>query len=69
MLLTDKKKGEVAYIGPLAKKKGIHYGIKLDDGNGKNNGTVNKIFYFEAKAKHGIFVTKDKIKKSKRMWR
>lgn len=65
VLLTDKKKGEIGFIGEVDGKKGTFYGIILDDAVGKNNGSVGQISYFTAEDKHGLFIHKDKIHKTK----
>ena len=64
VFLKDKRKGVVSFIGPMADNEETFYGIILDDSNGENDDTVDKIRYFKCKNKHGIFVTKDKIEKS-----
>eukprot|EP01083_Nonionella_stella_P317969 1160091_1 len=40
----------------------IWYGVELPFAKGKNNGTVQKKWYFECDAKHGSFVRKEQIK-------
>ena len=68
VLLRDKRAGEVAFIGPIVGKTGTHFGIILDPKfNGDTNGVVRNISYFRTNKRLGIFVTEDKIKKSKRM--
>eukprot|EP01084_Bolivina_argentea_P230969 389633_1 len=39
----------------------IWYGVELPFAKGKNNGTVQKKWYFECDAKHGSFVRKEQI--------
>jgi len=48
--------GVVRFVGPLEDQSGIFAGIELFTPTGLHNGTRNKLFYFEAKAKHGVFV-------------
>jgi len=48
--------GVVRFVGPLEDQSGIFAGIELFTPTGLHNGTRNKVFYFEAKAKHGVFV-------------
>eukprot|EP01084_Bolivina_argentea_P255992 430824_1 len=63
--LNNGKQGEVQFMGPIeGKGDSIFYGIKLDEQQGKNNGTANNIRYFECTNNHGIFVKVQKIKKS-----
>ena len=69
VLLTDKRAGFVAFIGPVPNKTGTQFGVILDTKHtGDNNGTLNGVQYFKAPSKHGVFITQDKIKKSKRMY-
>eukprot|EP01084_Bolivina_argentea_P000221 423_1 len=57
--------GVVRFIGEIAGKHGIFYGIELDNKKGKNNGTINKIQYFKCKQNNGLFVKKISILKTK----
>lgn len=55
--------GTVRYYGPhLVKTNKIVYGVELDDPIGKNNGTVGGKKYFTCKKKHGVLVTRSKVK-------
>ena len=63
--LFNGQMGEIHFMGAIEDKDGIFYGIKLDAPNGKNNGTVNGIKYFECADKYGVFVQPHKIKGSK----
>jgi len=58
-------KGEVKYVGELIGKQGIFYGIELKENKGKNDGSVDKHFYFKTKDKKGKFVQLAGIKSSK----
>lgn len=42
------KIGTIKYIGPVQGYQGIWAGVDWDDGDGRHNGTVNGIFYFDA---------------------
>ncbi|CAO3641093.1 unnamed protein product [Cunninghamella blakesleeana] len=54
--------GTLKYIGPIDIKPGVWAGIELDDsGTGKNNGSVNGVYYFNCPANSGIFVLKSKV--------
>ena len=56
--------GIIMFIGKTAfgTSQNIYwYGIKLDEPNGNNNGTIDGRKYFECKDKHGIFVKKDEF--------
>lgn len=61
-LRNPRRRGVVKWIGNIEGRE--RYGILLDDtwiGEGKNNGTLNGIFYFAAPYRGGVFVTKSKI--------
>ena len=67
VLLNDESKGQVRFIGSVSGKRNIYYGIALDKPNGKNDGFVNNIKYFDCDKDHGLFVNISKIQKSKGM--
>lgn len=48
--------GSVAYIGTTMFASGKWIGVILDEGKGRNNGTVQGKQYFQCKENHGIFV-------------
>eukprot|EP01084_Bolivina_argentea_P298689 514756_1 len=56
--------GIIRFIGiPYSvKKKGIYYGIELEQEKGKNNGTIKRRTYFKCKEKCGIFVEPQFVK-------
>merc|ERR1712228_133990 len=56
--------GKVKFIGQIPGKKGIFYGIELDEANGKNNGKVKKVQYFKCAKNKGLFVKKEAILKT-----
>jgi dynactin complex subunit len=62
--------GVISYLGEPQFAEGYWIGVTLDKPNGKNDGSVNGVKYFECDPKHGIFVRPDKIdierKKKKR---
>jgi len=62
--LKDGLLGVVRFMGEIKGKKGVFYGVELDDAKGKNDGSVNKVAYFKCKAKKGVFTTKAKIAKT-----
>ncbi len=56
------RKGVVRYIGTTQFAEGEWYGVCLDNAKGKNNGSVNGVRYFEADAKHGLFVKRAQVR-------
>jgi dynactin complex subunit len=42
------KIGTIKYIGPVQGYQGIWAGVDWDDGDGRHNGTVNGVIYFDA---------------------
>ncbi|XP_070533072.1 kinesin-like protein KIF13A isoform X2 [Ptychodera flava] len=53
--------GTVKFIGNTAFKSGTWVGVKLDLPTGKNNGSVDGVYYFRCPPKHGIFIRADKL--------
>lgn len=49
------KKGRIAYIGNVHFAKGEMAGVHLDRAEGKNNGTIGGILYFQTEPRHGLF--------------
>jgi tubulin-specific chaperone E len=43
-----RKIGTVKYVGPVQGYEGIWAGVDWDDGEGRHNGSVNGVRYFEA---------------------
>ena len=62
--LSNQKQGEVQFMGIIEGKQGLFYGVKLDGPDGKNDGSVGDIKYFDCFENYGIFVTTSKIIKS-----
>eukprot|EP00486_Rosalina_sp_Unknown_P003672 CAMPEP_0201575308 /NCGR_PEP_ID=MMETSP0190_2-20130828/20419_1 /ASSEMBLY_ACC=CAM_ASM_000263 /TAXON_ID=37353 /ORGANISM="Rosalina sp." /LENGTH=541 /DNA_ID=CAMNT_0048004757 /DNA_START=12 /DNA_END=1634 /DNA_ORIENTATION=+ len=48
--------GVIKFVGSTTFKAGIWYGIQLEKGSGKNNGTVKDRAYFKCEANYGVFV-------------
>eukprot|EP00742_Colponemidia_sp_Colp-10_P007349 GILJ01007910.1.p1 GENE.GILJ01007910.1~~GILJ01007910.1.p1 ORF type:complete len:1278 (-),score=327.26 GILJ01007910.1:105-3938(-) len=55
-VIANGKKGYVRFYGPTQFAAGIWVGVELDDADGKNNGTVQDISYFDCEQAHGLFV-------------
>jgi hypothetical protein len=49
------KPGRIAFIGDVHFAKGEMAGVHLDRPQGKNNGTVGGVMYFQCEARRGIF--------------
>uniref|UniRef100_A0AAG5DSE9 CAP-Gly domain-containing protein n=1 Tax=Anopheles atroparvus TaxID=41427 RepID=A0AAG5DSE9_ANOAO len=53
--------GILKYLGETQFASGTWCGVQLDEGSGKNDGTVDGVRYFECPAKYGIFVPIAKV--------
>ena len=58
--------GVIAYVGTTQFANGTWVGLELDTSQGKNNGTVQGVKYFECAAKRGMFVRPKNVKLDKR---
>ncbi|CAN0506395.1 unnamed protein product, partial [Laminaria digitata] len=58
------KKGVVKFIGTTEFAAGDWIGVELDSTEGKNNGTVNGVRYFDGREGHGLFVKKAQVRVS-----
>ncbi|CAM9645355.1 unnamed protein product, partial [Phaeothamnion confervicola] len=56
------RRGTVGFIGETSFATGEWIGVTLVEQQGKNNGTVNGIRYFDAEENHGLFVKRSQIK-------
>ncbi|CAN0002365.1 unnamed protein product [Scytosiphon promiscuus] len=56
------KKGVVKFIGPTEFAAGDWIGVELDLDEGKNNGVVNGVQYFDCREGHGLFVKKAQVR-------
>ena len=61
-MLVNGKHGVLAFLGPTQFAKGEWAGIILDTCEGKNNGSVNNVQYFECEPSRGLFSKPEKIK-------
>ncbi|XP_066917442.1 uncharacterized protein [Clytia hemisphaerica] len=55
--------GRIGYVGQIQGRVGEYIGIRFEEAYGDSDGSIDRKFYFHAKAKHGLFVSADKIKK------
>lgn len=61
-VLGSGKKGVVVFIGDTSFSAGEWIGIKLDNPDGKNDGSVAGVKYFECPMDHGLFVKRAQCK-------
>lgn len=60
--LQDGRLVTISFVGATAFSPGLWVVLELDDNTGKNDGTVNKIKYFDCPPGHGIFVRPTTLK-------
>lgn len=53
---------QVKFIGPTDFAAGDWIGVELDLEEGKNNGIVNGVHYFDCREGHGLFVKKAQVR-------
>ncbi len=58
-----KHRGRIRFCGETRFAGGVWFGIELDKPNGRNDGSVQGVQYFQCPARHGIFATSSKLKK------
>ena len=58
--------GVIAYLGTTQFAPGYWVGLELDTSQGKNNGTVQGVKYFDCPPKKGVFVRPKNVKLDKR---
>ncbi|KAJ3208723.1 hypothetical protein HK099_008671 [Clydaea vesicula] len=52
----DPRQGTLMFLGETKFSEGIWAGLALDNPDGKNNGTVQNVRYFECEDQHGVFI-------------
>lgn len=62
VLVNGEKPGVVAFLGPTQFASGTWAGIILDTFDGKNNGLVKGVQYFECEPNRGLFARPEKLK-------
>lgn len=55
------KAGTIAFLGPTQFARGVWAGVVLDTRDGKNNGCVNGVQYFECEPNKGLFARPEKL--------
>ncbi|RLV95405.1 hypothetical protein JA1_001065 [Spathaspora sp. JA1] len=63
-VLIKNTPGVIKFIGPTEFAPGTWYGIELSQPNGKNNGTIDNVSYFQCKPNHGIFIRENMLRPS-----
>ncbi|XP_037079397.1 kinesin-like protein KIF13A, partial [Pollicipes pollicipes] len=53
--------GHIRFVGPVRFAPGCWVGVDLDLPQGKNDGSVKDVQYFQCQPRHGIFVRVDKL--------
>ena len=59
--LPDGRTGTVRFLGQTSFAPEDWVGIELDDGSGKNDGSVYDVRYFDCPMGHGMFVRPNKV--------
>ncbi len=55
------KQGQVAFVGTTQFARGLWVGVVLDAAEGKNDGSVNDVAYFNCRPNHGLFSKPEKL--------
>ncbi|XP_055871121.1 kinesin-like protein KIF13A isoform X6 [Biomphalaria glabrata] len=55
------KSGTIKFVGNVQFANGTWVGVELDQPEGKNDGTVKGVRYFQCQPRHGVFVRPDKL--------
>ena len=61
VLVGGAKVGTIAFLGPTQFARGVWAGVVLDTKDGKNNGCVNGVQYFECEPNRGLFARPEKL--------
>lgn len=62
--VNGNKPGVIAFIGETKFKEGEWFGVILETADGKNNGTVDGVSYFQTEENRGIFCRSSKLSKT-----
>lgn len=63
MYVGGNKPGVIAYLGETKFAGGDWAGVILDQPDGKNDGSVQGVRYFQCEAKRGVFAKPSKLTK------
>ena len=55
VMVSGTKPGVIAFLGPTQFAKGVWAGVVMEKPEGKNDGTVQGISYFQCPPQHGLF--------------
>ena len=61
VLVGGGKLGTIAFLGPTQFARGVWAGVVLDTKDGKNNGCVNGVQYFQCDPNQGLFARPEKL--------
>ncbi|CAF3709444.1 unnamed protein product [Rotaria sp. Silwood1] len=61
VLVNGLKSGTLRYIGTVKFANGLFCGVELDEPDGKHDGQIKDVRYFQCPPNHGIFVPRDKV--------
>ena len=61
VLVGGVKQGTIAFLGPTQFARGVWAGVVLDTKEGKNNGCVNGVQYFQCEPNQGLFARPEKL--------
>lgn len=62
VITTSNKKGLVRFIGKTKFAEGEWYGLQLDTPDGKNDGSISNIRYFDCEPQYGLFCKASQIR-------
>lgn len=62
VLMDGQKEGYVGFVGTTQFARGVWAGVILETPEGKNNGMVSGVKYFECEDNHGLFTRPQKLK-------
>ncbi|XP_046863372.1 CAP-Gly domain-containing linker protein 1-like [Xenia sp. Carnegie-2017] len=63
VLVAGTKSGVIEYLGGTKFAKGLWAGVKLDEAEGKNDGSVAGVRYFDCQPLHGVFSKPNRLHK------
>lgn len=64
IVIIPQGRGVVRFCGPTSFSTGKWVGVELYENNGKNDGAVNGVSYFNCKMGYGVFIRQSQIRSS-----